>query len=75
MSNGWQLEFGIWGDNSLRLVFWDSQGNVGDRIYRLNPDGTADRTEILDDDSEVAIQVNLADDLRGLLDKLNHDGL
>jgi hypothetical protein len=76
MSNGWQLEFSIWGDDSLRLAFWDSAGNVGDHIYRLNDDGSVDLMTFDNDDpddlTEQTTPVILAEELRNLLDQLDH---
>lgn len=73
MSNGWQLEFGEWGDGSLRLAFWDSFHGE-DRIYRLDPDGTIWRLspDLTEEDRENESpekweQVNLHDDVRDLL--------
>lgn len=73
MSNGWRLEFGVWGDDSLRLAFWDSLHGE-DEIYRLDPDGTIwksvahpDNTE----EGELWEQVNLHDELRAVLTKLD----
>jgi hypothetical protein len=73
MSNGWQLELSTWGDGTVRLAFWDSL-HGHDEVFRLNEDGTADRsTGFIDEDSdeESWMRVDLSSSLRELLVFIN----
>lgn len=65
------LELSTWGDDSIRLAFWDSIHGK-DRIYILNADGSAHFAQPTDDpegesDEEALTVVELVTTLRRLL--------
>ena len=57
-----QLELGVWGDDSVRLAFWDAI-HGDDKIFVLNEDSTASKSRWLDDDEQFT-EVDLVAELR-----------